>query len=123
MKVVCIKPNDNWTVNPNVGNNNPPFPAFGEICTMLRVSHGYIIPQYVLQGYPEGLCYSSIWFSPTSDIDERERLEAYTKEQLQLTEADTLLQLCADMMPLVEMEPGAFERVWANIVKKEEGLI
>jgi len=33
----------------------------------------------------------------------------------QMSEADRLLQACADMMPEVEMEPGAFERVWANV--------
>jgi hypothetical protein len=43
--------------------------------------------------------------------------EKEINDAMHLEDADRLLQLCADMMPEVEMPQRAFDRVWKGIEK------
>lgn len=113
MKVLCIK--ERWSINPNVGTDNPPMPSYLEICTVLEEDRSYGILQYKLVGYPSDILYTAKGFVPCSDIDERARLEAWREEQL--TQEDKMLQALSEHMPAIEMSQEAFDRVWKGVEK------
>ena len=113
-KVICIDQGNRHAHLACEHDPTLPEPEIGEICEVIETKIYKRVLFYRIAGYGT-TGYECENFALLDGPDERERLEAYTKEQQQLTEADRLLQAYADSMPTVQMEPGAFERVWANV--------
>ena len=113
MRVICI---DDFTIQIGAEGNFPA-PIVGEKCHVIReVTYcGYRC--YELAEYPPAnghqLLYQTEGFVLLSDIDERDRLEAWQEDRL--TQEDKMLQALAECMPKVEMPRDSFERVWKNI--------
>lgn len=114
MKVICIS--DEWDVP---ARSDRPRPAFANPYTVVHseidTDDGMLM--YELAEFPPAngqyFTFDANAFAPLNGPDERDRLEEWQASRL--TEVDRLLQACADMMPEVQMEPGAFERVWNNV--------
>jgi len=118
MKVICINEEDYC---PDHAKVNGPEVHVGDVRTVVAVSKFYPFPTYEFAESGPLYLYDTRNFAPHDGPCERERLETWQSERM--TEADKVLQACAEMMPEVEMEPGAFERVWAGVKKNMEGIV
>jgi len=110
-KVICI---GNKKLGPN-GHDAPQLEVGAEY-TVIEVREflgriGWRVAE--AEATPPFTHFSPDYFAPISDIDERDRLEAWQSERL--TKVDAMLQALAEEMPEVEMNPGSFERIWDNI--------
>lgn len=113
MNVICI---DDFSIQIGAEGDFPA-PIVGEPCHVVREVTYFGYRCYELAEYPpingHQLLFHTEGFMPLSDIDERERLEAWQEEHL--TREDKMLQALAECMPEAEMPQESFDRVWENI--------
>jgi hypothetical protein len=121
MKVICINNNP----NPIYGHASlAKLLTEGESYNVVEIvptkyGPGYILAETIKEQFKKMVTFDAARFVVIGGPDERDRLEAWQEQKM--TTVDRLLMACADMMPEAEMEPGAMDRIWQGIVKKEEG--
>jgi hypothetical protein len=107
-KVICIA---NKKEKP--GGHDAPQLTVGNEYTVIDVKEwlGFIGWKLVeVDATPPFTHFSPSYFAPLSDIDERDRLEAWQSERL--TQEDKMLMALAENMPEEKLDPVAETRIW-----------